>query len=118
MKEELLERLDLLAAKLGVAVEHLYVVLTNQGYVEGFLALGFATVSFTILVIAAIQLFKNVSLVAKADMNDEVEYGIKAFFWGFATIASAVLTAGNAVNIKYLFNPEYFALREILKLVR
>jgi hypothetical protein len=118
MKEELLQRLDALAAKLGVAVEHLWDVLVVQGYVEGATALALTLVGASLVVVGVRMLKKNLILLVGADQDEEPRYGVMAFVWGIGAVVGCIVFATNVIYVKYLFNPEFYALYEILKLVR
>ena len=109
MQEELLKRLDLLATKLGVAVEHLWAVLVRQGTVEG--AIGaFAAILGGVICLVSVKNFR----VA----YQEYEEDVWVVGWAFLAFVSFIGFAVGVVRAKYLFNPEYFALQEVLRLLK
>ena len=108
MQEELLKRLDLLATKLGVAVEHLWAVLVRQGTVEGVIG-AFAAILGGVICLVS---FKNLR-AAYQEYEDGTVVG-----WAFLAFMSLIAFAIGVDQAKYLFNPEYFALQEVLRLLK
>lgn len=117
-KQELLKRLDAVAAKLGTTTEYLWKVLVRQGYVEGITDV---LSGVTCLVMTIVLYRFTVKWTKMKPGEHEWTEGQSACVWlgtilglAFAVATSACLTAG----IKELLNPEYFALREILQAIR
>lgn len=114
MNQEILQRLDALAAKLGVTATHLWAVLVRQAYVE------FAT-SVAFAVIIAIATYGFVRVVRHGiaqEWYDDYD-GLPQIFTGIVGIVLGVCwlvaLVGVVQGIGYLINPEYFALHEVIK---
>lgn len=108
MNEETLQRIDALAAKLGVVGEHLWAVLLEQAYIAGVTA----TVASVFCILAAIALF----VVAWAMFKDSTEWDMGG--WVLALIA-ALLAGAFAIGFAHdaatcFLNPEYYALQKVL----
>lgn len=109
MNEKILEALQTLAAKLGVTAEHLWGVLIKQAPIDG-------TIDF----IACVSLvYFNVAflrLVVRKTLSDDPDCAIAA--WGAVVvlvIISSIIVWRNAVMIiAAFFNPEYWALKQLL----
>ena len=123
MNDEVLARIDALAAKLGVVGEHLWGVLVRQAYIEGAGAL-FGAVVFALVAGGVLR----AAFRAKAAHNPNVKrYGEPVGPWkwedhpewligGGAVVAMAVfggsLCAIHAATC--LLNPEYAAISKLL----
>lgn len=116
INQELLSRLDALAAKLGTTASHLWAILLHQAYVVGYTDLGAG------IVLAAIAVAGG--LIGRKMWVKFDDHYAEAGLFGcvlcyFASLGCAIAT----VNLLYsaiteLANPEYFALAEILKAVK
>lgn len=112
VSEELLTRLDLLAAKLGTTVEHLWEVATTQGFAEGLMALVAFVLSFTAFFYLVARTFRNLKLsLAARDNDDEATHGIDSLLSGILSIISFIVACANYSSIVYLINPEGYALK-------
>lgn len=118
MKEELLQRLDLLAAKLGVAVEHLWEILTRQGFVEGAYGLGLSFLGIVLL----FPVYLLCRVATRMVMDDDTGFDDRGPGLFFICAAIAILALwfifSGIGDSKFLFNPEYFALQEITNLMK
>ncbi|APP15619.1 hypothetical protein ABH16_04690 [Bacillus altitudinis] len=117
--------IDKLAAKLGVAAEHVYGVLINQQYTFGIVNVAVGVVS---LVIFAALVRLNYLIIAKGESTyrrgeDESFYhklrgvGDGGLFIVIITVTVAALITGMAatpIGIMQTMNPEYYAIKEIL----
>lgn len=110
--EELMTRLDVLAAKLGVTVEHLWDIFTKQAYIEGFYAI-FWAISFSAMLFCGHKLLKN--LWNEAD--EDIAKGFTAIGFMVLYIFCVVEIGCSIDHVRALINPEYFAFKEILKLI-
>ena len=116
MKDEIFKRLDALAGALGVATKELWRILLQQARVEAYATGAYALIGLGFIGIAGILLRKAFKVEPKRG-----SYDIPAWF----IIAAAVAIPGftllfvNLYNIwTPLFNPEYYALHEILDVLR
>jgi choline-glycine betaine transporter len=126
MVNEGLERLDQLAAKLNIAVEGLWDVLVNQATIEAMQDVLLFLCS--IAVIGVCYLFFNrmmkVRVRAVKEKNEEKEefffaMSMIAAFLGIAAVIWSIVNLIALANIPTkLFNPEYWALSEVLKLIQ
>ena len=127
MEEKAIEYIDALAANLGVAAEHVYGALLKQAMLSGVRSLVFIVICLAV-VYMIIRLFNRIITDVKAGNNDSIfmdgwgisPAGIIASFAGgiamfilFIVILSDISNATTA-----LLNPEYWALREILDMIK
>jgi hypothetical protein len=103
MNQELLQRLDALAAKLGVASEKIWDVLVYQGHVAGI-------VGAVVAGISVIGFYATYKLAKKYDGYDE---GPIIFAVVVVCISILLLIIG-IYNALYLLNPEYYAVEKLL----
>jgi hypothetical protein len=113
-------KLEALAAKLGVAAQHVWGVLTQQAYVE---AVGWAAWAAFWICIAVIANMGRKRVIAFADAEDN--YDSDAYRTA-AWIASAIVWAITAIAVmncavsalSYIANPEFYALQKIAELLK
>ena len=117
MEQELLSRLDALAAKLGVTATHLWEVLVAQqalrwmNVVAEVVALG----------VAAGLLYVSCKVFGKhkdsGDMEEIVSFiGMLLFAVASAGVLFCIIGDGTTA-IKATINPEFYALQEVLKVL-
>lgn len=104
MNQEILDRIDALAAKLGVVGEHLWAVLIRQVYIEAGLFMLSAGVA------GALSVF----LVRVWNRSPEYDRDV---FLGIAITLSVVAFIFTLAGISGLANAEYHALEKILSKV-
>lgn len=108
MNEEILKRIDALAAKLGVAAEHVWGVLIKQARVEA----ATDAVGFILSLVCAYWLIRWARYMLKTGKDGDgiiwIPFALCAFFVLVAGIGSFSSIPTN------VFNPEYFALKTIL----
>ncbi len=109
-QEKIIEYIDALAAKLGVAAEHVYGVLVRQQVVEGIVY----TVVTAILLLTSIAMCKE---LVKQILNSE-DFSGKEIIFGFALILTGVIVVATVTflpdQILKIYNPEYYAIKTIL----
>lgn len=108
--------IDKLAAKLGVAAEHVYGVLVKQAVVGGVIS----TVMMISAIIVAALLMKSFSKKSREfqkRFGDDDTNPYQILQWGTGLL-TAVLCIVSLVNgpemIGKIINPEYYAIKEIL----
>jgi drug/metabolite transporter (DMT)-like permease len=105
----------ILAQKLGVAAEHVYTVLIRQQFAEGIYAIIIIAVAVLGLLLAVI-IFK---LCFKH--GDKGEEGIAIFLGCTAACIGATalfVILSSTGNVLKVVNPEYYAIQEIIKMVK
>lgn len=108
MNQELLDRLDALAATLGVTISHLWGVLCRQAYVDFFVALGFLVFALVVMIGAMVWAARS-----EGDQNDiAVGVGVAALIGAGIALMGVAYTIGGALN------PEYFAFQEVSRLFK
>src|SRR5690606_20139472 len=109
MNEQLTQYIDTIAAKLGVAAEHVYGVLVQQAYVNGIRGLVTGVLLLTItafLIPLIIRGFKT--------NNEEM-----VIFLLLISVIAVVFGFGFTYSgVGELFNPEYYAIRELLDVIK
>lgn len=105
--------IDQIAEKLSVPAALIWSVLTRQAYIEAVQ---------DVLLLAALAaagwwgLRPWFRYLWKMDAEELwIPWGIVAVLWG---IAMVVMTVGAIEGLGYLFNPQYFALHEILSALK
>lgn len=123
MKEEILSRFDLLVAKIAEVSPKVWAIYIKQQYIEGI-------VNISVFIIFLIPFIISLKIVIN-NINNE-EYYIKkpfgtdptpkGFTWaviaiitGFITVISLLIMLLEG-NILKLFNPEYYAIKDLLNL--
>ena len=119
MNEEILKRIDALAAKLGTTGEHIWGVLIRQTQVEIVSSIILAIV----LVAHAIVLFKlAVWLYGKAEGQSSYNYEgwyVLMALSGCVSVILALVAIGTLAGLPTLvLNPEYWALQQVLGAVK
>ncbi len=119
LQEELLTRLDLLAAKLGVTSEHLWGVLIKQARIEVIESI--LTLIVVVMGILACAYFWRKIIEFSTFDGSDLRLGgsvgsiaLNIFFSGLLLILSigAFMDIMNIPTL--LFNPEYWALQKVL----
>lgn len=119
IQKEVLTRLDALAAKLGVVTSHLWAVLVRQQQVQFLVDLLYTVVTVAGVVVAAV-LLRNFLRKFKAT-NDEMWAG-GAFAAGVVLLIVGICACVNIASLMdsvgRLMNPEYYALRSLMRLMQ
>lgn len=118
MNERLNNALAALAEKLGTSVDHLWAVLVRQATLEGYIAL----CQYAILILVSPFLFSWYKRTAAKmeDKNFDEREGMMVMLCiviGVWSVASLVAAFSTSETITKLGNPEYWALKEILRSV-
>lgn len=103
MNQEILQRFDVLSAKLGVVTGHMWDALVRQGYIEG--ARGLTAV------VISLVLFYGAAQCKKSENPDTAFVGCIALV-GLGIILLLIGLQFSA----YLLNPEYFAVKQLLRI--
>lgn len=113
MEQKIIEVIDTLAEKLGVATEFLWPILIRQAYVEGIMALFWAIVFFFIIIVCFTGFKEGIRLDEKGyDESPAALMTISALVGLGAFVALAMYIKE---GISILLNPEYWAIQQILK---
>lgn len=115
MKEELLKRLDALAAKLGVASEHIWQVLVKQAGVAAVENLIGILIGVAVMILGP-WLFQKGRTTPKVN-GDSTDLAVAQMVIGVVCLAvSVVVTIACVVSLPTLvMNPEYFALQKVME---
>jgi len=109
-QSEVLSRLDAVAAKLGVASEHLWEIFVRQAVIDGAASLGVTALA---LLIAAIVF--AITWPKKWDENNSATLagvlGVISVGVSLVTIVRIIVYGSDWVT--HIFNPEYFAWKEV-----
>lgn len=121
MNEQTSVLLQKLAEKLGVASEHLWSVLVRQAPITAMADLVALSVSLGLWIIAFRFVNRKTTLSGDRDVSDWDDEG-KFFAWaiiilsGIGTVILLLIALTEAITA--FVNPEYWALREILRAVK
>lgn len=141
--DKVMEMLEQLASKLGVAVEYLWTTLVKQQYVEGvtdIILSVFGIIVIVLLVIFAPKITKSASAKHKELANDrrkngtgyDGSYSVSSFEEDYyRNLSQSVPTVSIVVGcivlvltamflvfgVQQLLNPDYFALKEVLNTI-
>lgn len=111
MQQEVLTRLDALAAKLGVAAGQMWDILVRQSWlVSGIMQ---TAVGAAFVIMAIVGLYFMGTTDDWQEPKPRSVSGVVLAFFGFL-FAAILLSQG----IPHLINPEYYALKDILGAVR
>jgi hypothetical protein len=107
------EYIDSIAQSLGVAAEHVYGILVRQQIADGVTTL----IIFGVL-LAVFGTVVGVSL-KKANWSEDDVYCYVALFGGIALAFIFVIGCFESAGaIKQLINPEYYAIKEIMDVIK
>jgi hypothetical protein len=111
MNEEVLRRLDAIAAELGVVSEHLWEVCVRQAMLEGVVGLVSASVGCTVCIVLARWLYPKLK---EADYADQIPIGL-----ALCLVSLGAAHTGHAAFtfVKYVLNPEFYAAKFILNAI-
>lgn len=115
-KQELIGRLDALAAKIGTTGAHLWEVLVRQSIITGYADLGTAVILAATCATLAYFARKFWLAFEKHDHGGGLAGSAVSYIAAVICGIVAIVSVYNAVL--ELSNPEYFALSEILKAVK
>jgi len=121
MTPEVTEILKQLAQKLGTTTEFLWTILVKQQYIDGYIRLGIS-VFVVLIIIISFLIFNKYSKNLNNERNEYGDYSDKEV----ATITFIIVTITLSIiqiilfvcGIKLLSNPEYYALKEILNVLK
>ena len=114
MEMKALELIEQLAANLGVAVDVLWGALLLQAPISATVGIVFMVVAWVASVLAVRWTFKNWEMITRKDMEPPVLCGLFIL-----TVLTMVATFGEFTTaMAGLFNPEYWALRHVMELMR
>ena len=112
---ELLKRLDTLAQSLGVTVEYLWEILVRQGTIEGYLMIAGTFIALAFALAGVWSFRKGLKYFESDDGDQGIPYTVIGIVVGLAGGVFTIVNGFSAAS--YFLNPEYFALRQILKLL-
>jgi len=119
--KELLDRLDMLASKLGVAAQHLWPVLIRQARAEGYVFLGLGMSLVMVLgycmyccASRGMELSKPDPKYPSSTIGDSEPWFVASCFLGLGVLVSSTGLFAGALR---LFNPEYYAFTGLLSLL-
>ena len=123
MDDKTLQALTTLAAKLGTTAEYLWGVLLRQAPITGAidLAVMAAWVGMAVFLIRLVRRKTKTPAKTEEDRYPSAEWGEEGavFSWagaiGFALVAALIVGSQLSSVVAALANPEYWALKQILK---
>ena len=113
LSEEVLKRIDSLAGKIGVTVEQLWPWLVRQQYVEAIYYSIIALMLLTITITAVLLIVKYWSKLEKEDL----EPPLITITVIIAILAIIFLGVGLG-EVADIFNPEYWALKDLMRMIK
>jgi ABC-type polysaccharide/polyol phosphate export permease len=117
--EKVTEYIDAIAAKLGVAAEHVYGVLVRQQVAEGITDIVTGVIILVLVITGALIFSKKIKV---RFIEDEFDAFI-LFIGGLLFLVLFVAPIGYSIEnisdgIKHIVNPEYYAIKEILRAIK
>ncbi len=106
MNDEILKRIDLLAAKLGVTVDHLWGVLIRQARIDGIEWVAWGCLWFVLA--AGLGVWMRV-IYKREDGDGDTFITVALFATGFVLVGLFCLS--NTLGL--FLNPEYWALKQV-----
>jgi len=121
MEQDITKLLEQLAVKLGTTVEFLWGILVKQQYIDSIVNF-FIVIIFSIVSIICYKKLmpKILEFNCKKGMYDDVSKRTcwLIVYWAFQGILFIVILILLIVGIQLLLNPEYYALKEILQVIK
>ena len=126
--DEVSEKLEMLAEALKVPAEHVYAVLVKQAQISGFRAAGCAAAAAVYLLFFGLYLLPRMVRDLKAAMSKRVGYGahqdeglpvvviICSSVFAIVALISMIVNGYDCIGL--ILNPEYYAIREILDVLK
>lgn len=114
-KQELLTRLDALAAKLGTTGAYLWSVLVRQAYLQGVVDLIEAIICFVVCVVCVYFFKKFLPKTMETSFNDGFYFlsvMVAAITFCFSLLLGISLLSDSIMELN---NPAYYALHEVLQ---
>lgn len=119
------EKLDALAAKLGVTAEHLWGVLVRQATVEAAISTALAVMWLTVLIVCIVAVKRN-AMTWITELSKDYHQQDEAVLWISGTpvisgaaigLVSFILSRIHLLDaLRNVLNPEYWALQQVLNL--
>ena len=113
LSNEVLAKLDILAQKIGVTIEQIWPWLVRQQYVE---AIYYSVLAILGIIVSSIILITTIKYWEKIFAND-CEVGCvvgNVLFIGFTFVFVIIATSA----IPKIFNPEYWALKDLMGMIK
>ncbi|MFC8958280.1 hypothetical protein ACFTXL_01155 [Bacillus subtilis] len=117
--DKAMEYIDKLAAKLGVAAEHVYGVLVKQAYINGIDNIVVGTLVIIAVIILSLGVVKFVKKRLRNSGMDGADlfvliifcllFNVLPLFGGIVSVAS---------GISAMINPDYYAIKDILNSIK
>ena len=115
-KQEMLKRLDALAEKLGTTAQYLWHVLVKQGIAMGLVDATTAVAFLVATIIGIVYAKKLVKWLLGPDGIEDVWFPAILLIGSCIGMTIAALCYAQSAILE-LYNPEYWALQELLKAV-
>jgi hypothetical protein len=118
LDDKIINLLEKLSSKLGTTMEHLWNILIHQAYIEAFKNI----IIISFFIILEMLIFKYVIRYNKiknfADIESDFEFIAVLLF--IVILVFIIVITLNLVpeTVDAIFNPEYWALNHILKLIK
>ena len=129
LMQEVLARIDMLAAKLGIAAEYLWDVFMRQAYmVNGWYSLAIGLIVTTVGIVAMFRFAQYARISAEADkiymstMGEEERAAARAYklnataavFCGLLSLGAIIGPIAMFDAVAHLINPAYYAFKAII----
>lgn len=120
MENKVFEMLNQLATKLNTTVEHLWGVLVNQASIESISYIVLYGMAFIMMIVFFIIAYKTAPL---AEWNNGNKFSVIVVSSGVLGTIILVVAAATVVDcfpsmVSGLFNPEYWALEKVTRLLK
>jgi hypothetical protein len=111
------EMLEVLSAKFGTTVEHLWGILIRQNIMESIVCL---SVQLILVMVSVFFYFKTKKYVNSMDPNyfDDTPAFVWGIFWFISGSNVLVLLCNLSTYITAFLNPEYAALTKIIEIMQ
>lgn len=127
MENQIVQVIDALSGKLGVAAEHLYPLMIRQSYISGIKAIVWVLISIVVMIAYAKLILyyfapykDNITRYRECSRNDTEILPFTLTLVGSYVACGAVAIFCVCINtaVNALSNPEWYAIKELLSQIK
>lgn len=113
MNDETIKMLEALAVKMGTTAEYLWEVLVTQAVIGGWI-----NIACCLAVLAIVCVLDIIVLKKRDDLLYDDKIMVTTFAWALTAVALAFCLVKISFAVNAIANPEYWALKQVMEMVR